>query len=118
MGFEDEFENTEILVSFKIVVEELLRRITYMVEIAQNAVETEDWGLMAGALTALEEANCGIADVTAAATHFVSSIGGVISATTIETWVEKARQQAYRNGYEMSVEAQMVQRYANEQLGL
>jgi hypothetical protein len=117
MDFENDFEDTEILVSFKIVVEELLRRIVYMVEIAQEAVENEQWGLMAGALTALEEANCGIADVTASATELIPNIRGVIAATTVDVWVREAQQQALRNGYEMSVEAQMVQRHANEQLG-
>ena len=38
-SFEDELEYTEMMVSFKVVSDELLRRTTYLIEVATDALE-------------------------------------------------------------------------------
>lgn len=114
--FDEELENTEILVSFKIVSEELLRRMVYMVEVAQVALEEENWGLMVGAMTVIEDTNEGFLEITAAASLLIPEISDQISCTTMDVWVAEAQQQALKNGYEMTVEAEMVRDMANKHL--
>lgn len=115
-GFDYELENTEVLVSYKIVGEELLRRTIYMVEVAQTAIEEENWGLMAGAMASMENANEAFLEITAAASALIPQIEGEINATTMDVWIDAAQQEALKNGYRLTVEAEMVRDLANKQL--
>lgn len=114
--FEDELEYTEMMVSFKIVSDELLRRTTYMVEVASDALEESDWPMFVGACSGIQDINEGILEITRSAGMLLGEIVKSLEGYDVEDLTQAAIAATYQNGYRTSREAQTVHEIALSKL--
>jgi lantibiotic modifying enzyme len=115
-SFEDELEYTEMMVSFKVVSDELLRRTTYLIEVATDALEESNWPMFVGACAGMQDINEGILEITKSAGMLLDEIIKSLDGYDVEDLTQAAIAATYQNGYRTSQEAKTVHELALQKL--